>query len=147
MNMTRQQGEWNILEDAQTPTGPHSWMEGIHSLVRKAGEQASRISRATAAIFSRRQHASSLRVIWAGVLRSDSDRLIPEPSEEVRFQVANQMFLCEEGKPLVFDDSWNQGAWDEMNGYRVVFLTDSATAVKEPLYQRLQQFITRLVRL
>lgn len=147
MNMTRHQSDWNILQDAQTLPGLHPWIEGFHALVRKAGEQAGRISRAKAALFSRRQQASSLRVIWAGVLRSESDRLIPEPSEEVRFQVANQMFLCEEGKPLVFDDSWNQGAWDEMNGYRVVFLTDSATSVKEPLCQRLQQFITRLVRL
>lgn len=147
MNMTRQQGEWNILKDAKTLTGLHPWMEGIHALVRKAGEQAGRISRATAALFSRRQQASSLRVIWAGVLRSDSDRLIPEPSEEVRFQVANQMFLCEEGRPLVFDESWNQQAWDQMNGYRVVFLTDSAPSPREPLRRRLQQFITRLVRL
>jgi hypothetical protein len=77
-------------------------------------------------------------------LRSDRDRLVSEPSEELRFQVANQMFLCEEGKTLVFDDQWNQNAWDHMNGYRVVFLADSARAVKEPMLLRLQHFITGL---
>ena len=95
-------------------------------------------------MFSRPHKVSSLQVTWAGILRSDRDRLVSEPSEELRFQVANQMFLCEEGKTLVFDDQWNQDAWDHMNGYRVVFLAGSSRAVKEPMLQRLQHFITRL---
>ena len=57
------------------------------------------------------------------------------------------MFLCEEGKTLVFDDSWNQEAFDSTTGYRVVFLTDSARATKAPVLQRLQHFFTQLLRL
>lgn len=113
-------------------------------LVTTTGEQIGRISKAAGAVFSRPHKVSSLQVTWAGILRSDRDRLVPEPSEELRFQVANQMFLCGEGKTLVFDDQWNQDAWDHMNGYRVVFLAGSARAVKESMFQRLQHFITRL---
>lgn len=109
-----------------------------------AGEWS--ILKNAAAMFSRRQRVSSLHVTWAGVLRSDSAGLVPEANEEVRFRVANEMFLCEEGKPLVFDDSWNPEAWDQTNGYRVVFLSDSARATKEPMGRRLQHFFTRLVR-
>lgn len=147
MNVTQHPGEWNILKGPETSDSLPSWIAGLNALVRRNGEQIGRIFKAMAAVFARREHASSLRVIWAGVLRADSDRLIPESSEEMRFHVANQMFQCEEGKPLVFDESWNPEAWGQMSGYRVVFLTDSAASPKEPLRLRLQQFITRLVRL
>jgi hypothetical protein len=147
MNMTQQQGHWNIFKNATALGNLHAWTEGMSALVTKTGRHLGRISKATAAMFTPRHHVSSLQVTWAGVLRSDCDRLVPEQSEEVRFQVANQMFLCEEGKPLVFDDSWNQEAWDNTTGYRVVFLTSSARTIKEPMRQRLQDFITRLVRI
>lgn len=116
-------------------------------LLTTTTQQIGRISKAAVAVFSRPHKVSSLQVTWAGILRSDRDQLVPEPSEELRFQVANQMFLCEEGRTLVFDDQWNQESWDHMNGYRVVFLADSAREVKEPLSQRLQNFISRLVRI
>lgn len=143
MNMTQHPVE-NTLKSAAAVGSLHPWTEAMRRLVSSAGEQIGKISKATAAMFSRRHKVSSLQVTWAGILRSDRDRLVPEPSEELRFQVANQMFLCEEGKTLVFDDQWNQDAWDHMNGYRVVFLAGSARAVKESMLQRLQHFITRL---
>jgi hypothetical protein len=143
MNMTQHQGE-NTLKSAAAVGSLHSWTEGMSRFVTTTGEQFGRISKAAAAMFSRPHKVSSLQVTWAGILRSDRDRLVSEPSEELRFQVANQMFLCEEGKTLVFDDQWNQNAWDHMNGYRVVFLADSARAVKEPMLLRLQHFITGL---
>jgi hypothetical protein len=146
MNMTQPQGE-NTLKSAAPVGSFHPWTQGMCRLVTTTGELIGRISKATAAMFSRRHKVSSLQVIWAGILRSDRDRFVPEPSEELRFQVANQMFLCEEGKTLVFDDQWNQDAWDHMNGYRVVFTAGSARAAKEPLLQRLQHLVTRLVRI
>ncbi len=147
MNITQHSGELNILKNVTALGNHHAWTESMSALITKGGRQISRISEAVAALFSRRRHVSSLQVTWAGVLRSDCDRLVSEPSEEVRFQVANQMFLCEEGKPLVFDDSWNQEAWDSTTGYRVVFLTDSSRPTKAPMLQRLQNFVAQLVRI
>lgn len=148
MNMTQHQGEWNILKSTAFMGSFHAWCEGMRALATKTGRKFGRIFQATAAaMFPRRHAVSALQITWAGVLRSDNDRLVPEPSDEVRFRVANEMFLCEEGKPLVFDDSWNQEAWDQMNGYRVVFLSDSARAAKEPMGRRLQHFLARLVRI
>ena len=125
MSMTQQQGEWNTLKSAAAVGSLHPWTASMSRLFTTAGQQIGRISKAAAAMLSRPHKVSALQVTWAGVLRSDCDRLVPEPREEVRFQVANQMFLCEAGKTLVFDDQWNQGAWDDMNGYRVVFMADS----------------------
>lgn len=142
MNMTQHQGE-NTLKSSALVGSPHPWIEVMSRLVKTTGEQLGRFSKAAAAVFTRPHKVSSLQVTWAGILRSDRDQLVPEPSEELRFQVANQMFLCEEGKTLVFDDQWNQDAWDHMNGYRVVFLAGSARAINESLLQRLQHFITR----
>ena len=147
MNISQHQGQWNIFKNATALASLHGWTESISALITRTGRHLGRISRATVAKFAHRHHVSILQVTWAGVLRSDCDRLVPEPSEEVRFQVANQMFLCEEGKPLVFDESWNQEAWDNTTGYRVVFLATSARTTKEPVLQRLQHFITRLVRI
>ncbi|MBN8417749.1 MAG: hypothetical protein J0L73_02390 [Verrucomicrobia bacterium] len=144
MNLTQQPTEWNLLEETEAPGDSR---EGVGDLVRKAAQQIARFSNAMVGVFMPRAPGSSLRVTWAGVLRADCDRLIPEASEEVRFQVANQMFLREEGKPLVFDDTWSVETWDQMNGYRVVFLTDSAGARRETLGRRMQKFFKRLVRM
>jgi hypothetical protein len=108
-------------------------------------QQIGKISQVLAVLFASRRPISSMQVTWAGVLRSDSDRLISDPSEEVRFQVANEMFLCEEGKRLVFDDTWNQEAWSDTNGYRVVFKADSARRPK-PRAGRMQQALAILRR-
>lgn len=146
MNMTQHPGE-NTLQSTAAVGSLHLWTEGMGRLLITTAQQIGRVLKTAAAVFSRPHKVSSLQVTWAGILRSDQDRLLPEPSEELRFQVANQMFLCEEGRTLVFDDKWNPEAWDHMNGYRVVFLAGSAREVKEPLSQRLQNFITRLVRI
>lgn len=146
MNMPQHPGE-NTLQSTAAVGSLHLWTEGMSRLLTTTTQQIGRISKAAVAVFSRPHKVSSLQVTWAGILRSDRDQLVPEPSEELRFQVANQMFLCEEGRTLVFDDQWNQESWDHMNGYRVVFLADSAREVKEPLSQRLQNFISRLVRI
>ncbi len=136
MNTTQHQGDWNILKGMAAIGRVQQWTE----------EAGAGFIKAAASIFSRRHPVSSLRVTWAGVLRSDCDKLIPEASEEVRFQVANQMFLCDEGKTLVFDDTWNQDSWDQMNGYRIVFLADTKRSSKEPLLQRVEHFLTKLIR-
>lgn len=147
MNTSVTQGEWNLLKtsaDAAASLTSRAW--SMRALATKAGQQARKVSRNAAAIFLSRQPASSLRVAWAGVLRAECDRLVPEPNEELRFRVANEMFLCEEGKPLVFDDSWNPEAWDQMNGYRVVFQTTADRKIARPMGRRLQQFLARFGR-
>ena len=145
MNMTQHHGEWNILKGSEAVGTLQQWTHGMGELAVKMAQQAGRISKATLAFLSPRSHVSSMRVTWAGVLRSDHDVIVPESSEEVRFQVANQMFLCGEGKKLVFDDTWNPDAWHETNGYRVVFKTDSAQSAKRP-WHRLQLWLTNFAR-
>lgn len=98
----------------------HQWSAAAHAFADKLGAAIhSTFSRFTS--FLSRKHTSSLRVTWAGVLRSDSDHLVPESNDEMRFKVANQMYLQEEGQCLVFDDKWNAEAWQNLPGYRVVF--------------------------
>lgn len=136
MNTTSHTADWNLLKGIATAGRSPHWA-GIMQQIRKG-------ARAAAAFFAPHHPVSSLRVVRAGVLRSDHDRLILEPSEEVRFQVASQMFLCDAGKPLVFDDTWNQDAWHHMNGYRVEFTTDSVRTSKKTLRNRVQNLIARL---
>ncbi|WP_395747892.1 aspartyl/asparaginyl beta-hydroxylase domain-containing protein [Prosthecobacter sp.] len=86
---------------------------------------------------------SCLQVEWAGVLRSGDDMLVPEPDDELRFQVANRMYLLEEGKNLVFDENWNADAWHDTTGYRVVFHAGTKQAQPWP-WQKLNTFFTKL---
>ncbi len=145
MSITQNHAEWNILKGAETAGTLQQWTHGMSDLLTKAMQQIAGLSKAAVSLFSHRRNVSSLHVTWAGVLRSDSDHLVPESSEELRFQVANQMFLCEEGKRLVFDDTWNQDAWHDTTGYRVVFKTDSAEAAKRP-WHRLQHWFTNFAK-
>jgi ornithine lipid ester-linked acyl 2-hydroxylase len=93
----------------------------------------------------RRKHPSCLQIKWAGVLRRDDDHLVAEPRDEVRFQVANQMYLWEDGKRLVFDETWSPDAWHDMNGYRVVFMSDSERP-QRGRWQWLNDFTGRVFR-
>lgn len=144
MNLTQQPNEWSLIEETETRGDSP---KAVGDLVRKAVQQIVRISNAMTRAFMPRAAVSSLRVMWAGVLRADCDHLLAEASEEVRFQVANRMFLREEGKPLVFDDTWNVETWDQMNGYRIVFVADSEGARRKTLGQRMQNFFKRQGRM
>ncbi|WP_395735948.1 hypothetical protein [Prosthecobacter sp.] len=93
--------------------------------------------------FNPRKSQSCLQVAWAGVLRSDNDKLVPAPDDELRFQVANRMYLLEEGKSLVFDESWNSDALQDTNGYRIIFHADEKPATSRP-WQRLNQLFAKL---
>ncbi|WP_395746978.1 aspartyl/asparaginyl beta-hydroxylase domain-containing protein [Prosthecobacter sp.] len=136
MNITQHQYDWNLFKGMAGHGRVQQWAGSMRDSVAS-------FLKAVSSVFLPRPHVSSLRVTWAGVLRSERDQLVPEASEEMRFQVASQMFLCEEGKTLVFDDTWNQDAWDSMNGYRVEFATDSKRQKKESLRHRLRRLIVR----
>ncbi|MBL9133982.1 MAG: aspartyl/asparaginyl beta-hydroxylase domain-containing protein, partial [Verrucomicrobiaceae bacterium] len=58
-------------------------------------------------ILSPRKHIPHHRGPWAGVLRLHVGLLVPEPRDQVRIRVANQVCHWEEGKCLIFDDTWN----------------------------------------
>lgn len=84
-------------------------------------------------ILSPGKHIPSHRGAWAGVLRLHVGLLVPEPREQCRIRIANQIHTWQEGKCLIFDDTWNHEVWNDTNGYRVVLFIDFERPLKWPL--------------
>jgi aspartyl/asparaginyl beta-hydroxylase (cupin superfamily) len=84
-------------------------------------------------ILSPRKHIPSHRGPWAGVLRLHVGLLVPEPRDQVRIRIANQTCLWQEGRCLIFDDTWNHEVWNDTDGYRVVLFIDFERPLKWPL--------------
>lgn len=84
-------------------------------------------------ILSPGKHIPSHRGAWAGVLRLHVGLLVPEPREQCRIRIANQIHTWQEGKCLIFDDTWNHEVWNDTNGYRVVLFIDFERPLRWPL--------------
>ncbi|MDB6072482.1 MAG: aspartyl/asparaginyl beta-hydroxylase protein [Verrucomicrobiaceae bacterium] len=95
-------------------------------------EKVPNVSTAFFSILSPGKHIPSHRGAWAGVLRLHLGLLVPEPREKVRIRVANQMCQWQEGKCLIFDDTWNHEVWNDTEGYRVVLFVDFERPMKRP---------------
>lgn len=84
-------------------------------------------------ILSPHKHIPHHRGPWAGVLRLHVGLLVPEPREKVRIRIANQICHWQEGKCLIFDDTWNHEVWNDTEGYRVVLFIDFERPLRPPL--------------
>ncbi len=83
-------------------------------------------------ILSPRKHIPSHRGPWAGVLRLHMALIVPEPTENVRIRIANQVCHWEEGRCLIFDDTWNHEVWNDTDGHRVVLFIDFERPLRRP---------------
>jgi len=68
-----------------------------------------------------------------GLVRYHLALKVPEPKEKCRIRVANQIRHWEEGKSLIFDDTFPHEVWNDTDGYRVVLFLDLARPMRFPL--------------
>lgn len=93
----------------------------------------SKVPGLTSALFSilePHKHIEPHRGPFKGMLRCLLGLKIPEPREKVRIRVGSDIRHWEEGKFLVFDDTYNHEAWNDTDDLRVVLFMD----VDRPLY-------------
>ena len=83
-------------------------------------------------ILSPRKHIPAHRGPFCGVLRYHLGLLIPEPTEQCRIRIGTQTTHWEEGKSLIFDDTYNHEVWNDTDGFRVVLFVDFARPMKSP---------------
>jgi aspartyl/asparaginyl beta-hydroxylase (cupin superfamily) len=87
-------------------------------------EQLPGLKTAMFSILSPGKHIDAHRGPYNGVLRYHLGLIIPEPREKCRIRVDRQICTWEEGKGLVFDDSFEHEVWNDTDGMRVVlFIT------------------------
>jgi ornithine lipid ester-linked acyl 2-hydroxylase len=83
-------------------------------------------------ILSPHKHIPAHRGPWAGVLRLHLGLMVPEPRHQCRIRIADQVHAWEEGKAIIFDDTYNHEVWNETEGYRVVLFVDFMRPLRWP---------------
>ncbi len=83
-------------------------------------------------ILSPGKHIPAHRGPYNGVLRYHLGLIVPEPKEQCRIRVADQICHWEEGKGLLFDDSFDHEVWNDTNGTRVVLFVDFVRPIRWP---------------
>ena len=99
----------------------------------KIMEQIPGMKTAMFSILAPGKHIPAHRGPYKGVLRCHLALQVPEPKEKCRIRVGNDFRHWEEGKCLVFDDTYNHEVWNETDGQRVVLFIDIVRPFRQPV--------------
>jgi len=83
-------------------------------------------------ILSPGKHIPPHRGAYNGVLRLHLALQVPEPRSQVRIRIGRRICHWEEGKCLIFDDTFNHEVWNDTRGFRVVLFVDFARPLRQP---------------
>jgi aspartyl/asparaginyl beta-hydroxylase (cupin superfamily) len=75
-------------------------------------------------ILSPRKHILDHRGPYKGVLRYHLGLIVPKDAEACRIRVGDDIRHWEEGKSMVFDDTFNHEVWNDTDETRVVLFVD-----------------------
>ncbi len=75
-------------------------------------------------ILSPRKHILDHRGPYKGVLRYHLGLIVPEDAESCRIRVGEDIRHWEEGRSLMFDDTFNHEVWNDTDETRVVLFVD-----------------------
>ncbi len=78
------------------------------------------------------KHIPEHRGPYKGLLRYHLGLKIPEPHEQCRIEVGGEVRHWEEGRSLLFDDTYLHEAWNDSDEVRVVLFVDVVRPVRAP---------------
>lgn len=84
-------------------------------------------------ILSPGKHIPAHRGPYNGVLRYHLGLKVPEPSEQCRIRIDDQILTWDEGEGMIFDDAFDHEVWNDTEGVRVVLFVDFVRPVKFPV--------------
>ena len=87
-------------------------------------EQIPGMKTAMFSILSPRKHILDHRGPYKGVLRYHLGLIVPQEKEACRIRVGEDVRHWEEGKSMVFDDTYNHEVWNDTDETRVVLFVD-----------------------
>ena len=101
---------------------------------RTAGlmEQIPGMKTAMFSILSPRKHILDHRGPYKGVLRYHLGLIVPREAEACRIRVGDDVRHWEEGKSLIFDDTFNHEVWNDTEETRVVLFVDVLRPLPAP---------------
>lgn len=84
-------------------------------------------------ILSPGKHIPAHKGVFKGLIRSHLGLIIPGKKGDCLMRIDNQKIFWEEGKTVVFDDTYEHEVWNNSNQVRVVLLIDIVRPFKTPL--------------
>jgi aspartyl/asparaginyl beta-hydroxylase (cupin superfamily) len=87
---------------------------------------------AMVSILSPRKHIGDHRGPYKGVLRYHLGLIVPKDAEACRIRVGEDIRHWEEGKSLIFDDTFNHEVWNDTDETRVVLFVDVLRPLPSP---------------
>ena len=83
-------------------------------------------------ILSPGKHIPAHRGPYKGLVRCHLGLLVPEPRAGCRIRVDDEYASWEEGKVMLFDDTYEHEVWNDTEGTRVVLFLDILRPLKQP---------------
>jgi ornithine lipid ester-linked acyl 2-hydroxylase len=84
-------------------------------------------------ILGPRKHIPEHRGPYTGVLRYHLGLIVPRQKEACRIRVDSDMAHWEEGRSIVFDDTYSHEVWNDTDEERVVLFVDFARPLRFPM--------------
>jgi aspartyl/asparaginyl beta-hydroxylase (cupin superfamily) len=103
-------------------------------------EQIPGMKTAMFSILSPRKHILDHRGPYKGVLRYHLGLIVPREKEACRIRVGEDIRHWEEGKSMIFDDTFNHEVWNDTDEMRVVLFVDVLRPLPFP-----ESLINRLI--
>ena len=88
---------------------------------------------ASFSILSKGKYIPPHRGLYRGVLRYHLGLKVPDPPGSCRIRVDDQIAHWEEGRSLLFDDTYEHEVWNESDGIRVVLFLDILRPLRPPV--------------
>jgi aspartyl/asparaginyl beta-hydroxylase (cupin superfamily) len=98
-------------------------------------EQIPGMTTAMFSILSPHKHILDHRGPYKGVLRYHLGLIVPEQAPRCRIRVGDDVRHWEEGKSLIFDDTFNHEVWNDTGDTRVVLFVDVLRPLPSPWSQ------------
>lgn len=136
----------DISEDQKSITQDDRWKTFfLYGFGHKAEENCRRCPETTAlvesvpgmktaffSILAPGKHIPAHRGPYKGVLRYHLGLKVPEPAEQCRIRVAEEVRHWEEGRGLLFDDTYDHEVWNDTGGERAILFMDVVRPLPEP---------------
>ena len=90
-------------------------------------------------------HLAAHKGSYKGLIRAHLGLIVPEPRAKVRMRVGGEMVYWEEGRCVVFDDTYKHEIWNDTDGVRVVLLIDVVRPFP-PAIDRINRLLLRAAR-
>ena len=84
-------------------------------------------------ILSPGKHIPKHRGKHKGLIRYHLGLMTPEPQSACRIRIGDEIAYWQEGKSLIFDDTFPHEVWNDTDGYRTVLFLDIARPFRFPL--------------